>query len=279
MLYSRWMKRDEWAVLVERRVLSSDAYLLYFEAPSLPTTSLPGQFAMVRTPGEGLLLRRPYSICSVEPDSQRFSLLVKVVGQGTQVLAELPLGGGVHCLGPLGTSFAHPPRGARPVVVAGGVGIAPFVYFCESLAESGLVARVLLGGRQARDLYLKDVFLELGMEVVCSTEDGSDGHRGVVTELLPAALEGSQPVQLYSCGPSGMLRRVAEEAAERNVPHQVSIERRMGCGMGCCLGCVVFVGDSHEQNGNDEGEYHRACTEGPVFDANRIHWDRDPHPL
>ncbi len=270
------MKRDEWAVLVERRVLSPDAYLLFFEATTLPSASSPGQFTMVRTPGEGLLLRRPYSICSVEPVAHRFSLLVKVVGQGTRVLAELPLGGGVHCLGPLGTSFDRPPADARPVVVAGGVGIAPFLYFCETLAESGVTARVLLGGRQARDLYLKNEFAELGMEVVCSTEDGSDGHCGVVTDLLPEALRGPRPVQLYSCGPSGMLRRVAVLAAERGVPHQVSIERRMGCGMGCCLGCVVFVG---EQDGNGEGGYHRACTEGPVFDAGRIHWDRDPHPL
>ena len=273
------MKRDEWAVLVERRVLSADAYLLFFEAPTLPSTSLPGQFTMVRTPGEGLLLRRPYSICSVEPETHRFSLLVKVVGQGTGALVELPLGSGVHCLGPLGTSFERPSAGARAVVVAGGVGIAPFLYFCESLAQNGMMARVLLGGRQARDLYLKDEFVELGMEVVCSTEDGSDGHRGVVTDLLMDALEGPRPVQLYSCGPSGMLRRVAEMAADRNVPHQVSIERRMGCGMGCCLGCVVFVSDAIKQDGNGEGNYRRACTEGPVFDADRIHWDRDQHPL
>ncbi len=273
------MKRDERAVLVERRVLSPDAYLLFFEAPNLPSTSSPGQFTMVRVPGEGLLLRRPYSICSVELEAHRFSLLVKVVGQGTRVLAELPLGEGVHCLGPLGTSFERPLAGAGAVVVGGGVGIAPFLYFCQSLAQSGVVARVLLGGRQAHDLYLKDEFVELGMDVVCSTEDGSDGHRGVVTDLLPDALGGPRPVQLYSCGPSGMLRRVAEMAAERNVPHQVSIERRMGCGMGCCLGCVVFVGGAAKQDGNGEGEYHRACTEGPVFDAGRIHWDRDPHPL
>ena len=273
------MKRDERAVLVERRVLSPDTYLLFFEAPNLPSASSPGQFTMVRTPGEALLLRRPYSICSVEPEAHRFSLLVKVIGQGTRVLSELPLGEGVHCLGPLGTSFERPPAGARAVVVGGGVGIAPFLYFCHSLAQSGVMARVLLGGRQARDLYLKDEFVELGMDVVCSTEDGSDGHRGVVTDLLSKALEGPRPVQLYSCGPSGMLRRVAEMAAERNVPHQVSIERRMGCGMGCCLGCVVFVSGSAKQDGNGGGEYHRACTEGPVFDASRIRWDRDPHPL
>ena len=111
------------------------------------------------------MLRRPYSICSAEPEKNRFSLLVKVVGQGTRALAELPMGGQVHCLGPLGTSFDPPSEGTRPVIVAGGVGIAPFLCFCESLARAGVVAKVLLGGRQSQDLYLKDEFAELGMDV------------------------------------------------------------------------------------------------------------------
>lgn len=269
------MRRDEKAVLVERRTLSPDAFLLFFESPTLPSAFVPGQFTMLRTPGEGLLLRRPYSFCSADPETGRFSLLVKVVGEGTRALAELAPGQAVHCLGPLGTSFSPPPRGAHPVVVAGGVGIAPFLSFCQRLAGRGTVARVLLGGRQAQDLYLEEDFRSLGMEVECTTEDGSSDHRGVVTDLLPNALEGSDPVWLYSCGPSGMLRRVADMAAERKVPHQVSIERRMGCGMGCCLGCVVFT----RRAGEAMGEYRRSCTEGPVFDAEEICWERDPHPL
>ena len=271
------MKRDERAVLVERRALSPDAQLLFFESPTLPTCFLPGQFTMVRAPGEGLLLRRPYSICSAEPDKSRFSLLVKVVGQGTRALAELPLGEDVYCLGPLGTFFQPPAEGRRAIIVAGGVGIAPFLCFCESLAQQGMIAQVLLGGRRAHDLYLKDDFLRLGMEVACATEDGSHGHRGVVTDLLPELLDRFERAQLYSCGPSGMLRRVAEMAAQRDVPHQVSIERRMGCGIGCCLGCVVFTRRPEEAEA--EGEYRRACTEGPVFEAEEILWERDPYPL
>jgi len=271
------MKEDERAVLVDRRVLSPDAQLLFFQAPKHSTTFLPGQFTMLRAPGQGLLLRRPYSICSAEPEKGRFSLLVKVVGQGTRALTELPMGGEVQCLGPLGTSFEPPSEGRRPVIVAGGVGIAPFVCFCDSLARVGIVAKVLLGGRRSQDLYLKDDFAELGMDVSCTTEDGSFGRKGMVTDLLTEVLDESRPARLYSCGPLGMLRRVAEIAAERNVPHQVSIERRMGCGMGCCLGCVVFTRLPEETE--TEGEYRRACTEGPVFEADQIVWDRDPHPL
>jgi dihydroorotate dehydrogenase electron transfer subunit len=273
------MRRDERAVLVERRALSPDAQLLFFESPTLSTTFVPGQFTMLRAPGEGLLLRRPYSICSAQPDKGRFSLLVKVVGHGTRALAELPIGEDVYCLGPLGTFFQPPSEGRQAVIVAGGVGIAPFVCFCESLAGQGTVARVLLGGRRASDLYLRDEFERLGMNVACTTEDGSFGQRGVVTDLLPEVLDRFAEVQLYSCGPSVMLQRVAAMAVQRNIPHQVSIERRMGCGMGCCLGCVVFTRRPAEAEAGRDGEYRRACTEGPVFDAGDIVWERDPCPL
>ncbi|MFQ5791549.1 MAG: dihydroorotate dehydrogenase electron transfer subunit [Acidobacteriota bacterium] len=262
-------------MLVERRVLSPDASVLYFESPFLSSASSPGQFTMLRVDGPGLLLRRPYSFCDAEPASGRFSLLVKVVGAGTRALAELAPGSAVSCLGPLGTVFRLPEAKERAVIVAGGVGIAPFVGFCRSLACRGRVAHVLLGGKRAHDLYLREDFEGLGMKVTCATEDGSYGYRGQVTDLLPPLLRGAGPFRLYSCGPAGMLKRVAVLARERRIPHQVSIERRMGCGMGCCLGCVVFT----RRADVTAGEYRRACTEGPVFDAEEICWERDPHPL
>jgi dihydroorotate dehydrogenase electron transfer subunit len=155
------------------------------------------------------------------------------------------------------------------------VGIAPFYGFCQQVARRGGNAIVLLGGKREQDLYLKKEFVELGMDVQCTTEDGSYGRKGLVTDSLADVISGEGPYQLYSCGPSAMLEKAASLASERSVPHQVSIERRMGCGMGCCWGCVVYT----EKGDLDEGEYRRACTEGPVFDAGEIRWDRDPHPL
>lgn len=269
------MKRDERAVLVERRGLSPDAVLLSFDSPTLAAAFTPGQFTMVRVPGGAPLLRRPYSFCASDRGRRRFSLLVKVVGEGTRALAGLRLGEGVDCLGPLGAPFRIPPAGARSVIVAGGVGIAPFLGFCNELVQRNLRALVLLGGRQAHDLYLREDFERLGMDVLCTTEDGSFGGKGLVTDLLPEVLSGPGSHYLYSCGPSAMLRRAASLAEEYRVPHQVSIERRMGCGMGCCWGCVVFTRKRDEQN----GQYRRTCTEGPVFDAEEILWERDPVPL
>jgi len=268
------MKRDENSVLVEREVLSPDAFLLHFESETLSRSFLPGQFTMVRVPDRSdVLLRRPYSFCDSRPEDRSFSLLVKVAGKGTKALTELSIGGRVNCLGPLGSAFRLPEPPRKPVVVAGGVGIAPFVAFCRLLAKRGLAASVLLGGRSAHDLYLRSEFESLGMDVRTSTEDGTHGHRGRVTDLLANALERDEPMELYSCGPTPMLLRVAAMAKERGIRHQVSLERRMGCGMGCCLGCVVYV---RTESG---GEYLRSCTEGPVFDAETVAWERDPYPL
>ena len=268
------MKRDESAVLVEREALSRDAFLLHFESATLARSFVPGQFTMVRMPDRSdLLLRRPYSFCDARPDNRTFSLLVKIAGKGTRALTELPIGGRVDCLGPLGSAFRLPDVARKPVVVAGGVGIAPFVAFCRLLATRGMAATVLLGGRSAPDLYLRSEFEALGMNVRTSTEDGAHGHRGRVTDLLAKAFEEDEPIELYSCGPTPMLLRVAAMARARGIPHQVSLERRMGCGMGCCLGCVVYT---RTQSG---GEYLRSCTEGPVFDADAVAWERDPYPL
>ena len=267
------MRRDERVTLVDRRALSPDASLLCFRSNFLASNMLPGQFTMVRLPqAEGLLLRRPYSFCDAEPaspacpDGGRFSLLVKEVGRGTRALARLAEGEQVDCLGPLGSTFSMPARNRRPVIVAGGVGIAPFVAFCRALRGLDRKATVLLGGRSEHDLYLREEFDALGMDVVCTTEDGSFGEKARVTALVDDALDGE--VQLYSCGPTPMLVKVAAAARARGVPHQVSLERRMGCGMGCCLGCVVYT-----------SEYVRCCTEGPVFDADTIRWERDVNPL
>ncbi|HSF17452.1 MAG TPA: dihydroorotate dehydrogenase electron transfer subunit [Vicinamibacteria bacterium] len=266
------MKRDERAVLFEREALSPDTCLLHFRSESLFRSFLPGQFTMVRLPeASGLLLRRPYSFCDVRAERSSFSLLVKEVGAGTRALARLAIGTSVDCLGPLGSSFQPPPNGRTPLIVAGGVGIAPFLAFCRMLARRGVRAIVLLGGRTSADLYLRDEFVSLGMDVRSATEDGSYGHDGLVTEVLAEVLKEETLFELYSCGPTPMLVRVARMARERGLPHQVSLERRMGCGMGCCLGCVVFV---HSSN-----EYVRCCTEGPVYDADEVAWERDPYPL
>src|SRR3990172_12425268 len=135
------MKRDESAALVHRESLSPDAFLLHFESETLSRSFLPGQFTMLRVPDRSdLLLRRPYSFCDSRPENGSFSLLVKIVGKGTKALTEVPIGGRVNCLGPLGSSFRLPDDTRKPVVVAGGVGVAPFVGVFRFLPNPRLTA-------------------------------------------------------------------------------------------------------------------------------------------
>ena len=271
------MRTDGEAELVARTSLSADAQLLTLRCPELARNFEPGQFTMVRLPTDSVLLRRPYSICDiVDERPECFTLLVKAAGRGTSVLMQLAEGATLHCLGPLGTSFTLPEASDAPVIVAGGVGIAPFVGFCRRLSEAGRRAVVVLGGRSEPDLYLRSHFERFGMEVRCTTEDGSFGHRGRVTDVLAEILGETSGARLYSCGPSAMLAAVAAIASEADVRHQVSVERRMGCGMGCCWACVVYMDGAAESGG---GAYARSCTVGPVLDAARIAWERDPYPL
>lgn len=277
------MRTDGAAELVARRILSQDAQLLSLRCGALARSFEPGQFTMVRLPSETVLLRRPYSICDVaEEGPDCFTLLVKGAGRGTRELMRQPVGSEIRCLGPLGSRFVMPEASREPVIVAGGVGIAPFVGFCRRLADSGRRAIVLLGGRSESDLYLRERFEALDMDVRCTTEDGSFGRRGRVTALLAGILSEAKAPRLYSCGPSAMLRAVYDLATEESetsapIPHQVSVERRMGCGMGCCWACVVYMRSATEDVA--DGSYVRSCTQGPVLDAADIVWDRDPYPL
>jgi dihydroorotate dehydrogenase electron transfer subunit len=192
-----------------------------------------------------------------------------VVGEQSRALAALFPGETALSLGPLGRPFPAPEDGAEAVMVAGGYGIAPFLMLSEELGRSRRPGRVFYGGRSAVDLQVRGFFAELGMNLVPVTEDGSLGHRGLVTEPLDAHLEKREgPAVLYACGPNAMLQAVATIAERRRIPCQVSLEPWMGCGVGTCLGCVVRIQERNEAR----SRFRCACTEGPVFDADVVVW-------
>jgi dihydroorotate dehydrogenase electron transfer subunit len=236
----------------------------------------PAQFFMVGIPGSETLLRRPYSVCGLPgtfddrpPDAVQ--LLVKVVGKGTALLAALKPGAKIHVLGPLGRGFGAPPSGAvRPVIVAGGIGSAPFPALLAGLGQTGGPRpRMFYGGRSAGDLPLLDWFRERA-DVDVTTDDGSLERRGLVTEPLVEYLDAEDPkaVKLYVCGPDPMLRAVARIALERGLDCELSLEAHMACGFGVCLGCVVPT------HGPGPGEitYDRVCMEGPVMRPEALAW-------
>jgi dihydroorotate dehydrogenase electron transfer subunit len=263
------MPKNEPAPLVRREPLGGDYSLLTFRHNETSRAARGGQFVMIKagTSAEPPL-RRPFSILTVDPARQTFTLFLKAVGQGSRALARLGEGEVAQCLGPLGRPFPPPPAGEEALLVAGGYGIAPFRLFCEQLPPPAR-ARVFYGGRTASDLKIRDLFSDLEVPLVSATEDGSLGEKGLVTVPLRAYLD-TRPgrVRLYACGPEAMLRAVARLAEELSLEAMVSLDPWMGCGIGTCLGCVVSVQAREEPL----PRYRCACTEGPVFDAATLVW-------
>jgi dihydroorotate dehydrogenase electron transfer subunit len=265
-------------VLHRRDSIGSAYHVLTFQAERAIDVAA-GQFAMVRseTWGAAPLLPRPMSLLT---GGERPSILIKVVGEGTRRMAVASGGEPFLLLAPLGKPWSRGTAGRRPVLVAGGVGVAPLLFLAREMAaaraaskvDEGPPALVLYGGRTAADLPL-DRELSAVSEMRVATEDGSRGTRGRVTALLAEALDQAsvhkQAIQVYTCGPHGMMAAVASMCAERGVPCEVSLETPMGCGYGVCLGCPVA---------KKAGGFLYACTEGPCVDAAAIDWGHGPLP-
>jgi dihydroorotate dehydrogenase electron transfer subunit len=256
----------------------STAYLhLGLAAPAFPATFRAGEFVMVRPPwGGDPFLPRAFSIYRIarQGDSPAVvEILYKVLGKGTQHLARMEPSQEVEVLGPLGNAFTLPDDGARPVLVAGGIGVPPIAALATQIAQFRIPhsafrnVEVFLGGKTSEDILCVKDFEEAGAGVHIATEDGSLGTRGLITDLLRPFLithHGSR-FTIYSCGPPGMLAAVARLAEECAIPCQVSVEANMACGFGACMGCAIEVKA-------DVKAYKLVCKDGPVFEAREIVW-------
>jgi dihydroorotate dehydrogenase electron transfer subunit len=265
------------APLLAREPLEGAYALLTFRHPEVAAAARAGQYVMIKAgTSADLPLRRPFSVMTVDPKEESFTLFLKAVGAGSRALADLRLGEVAACLGPLGRPFTPPPEGSEALLVAGGYGIAPFVIFADELQREGRRARVFYGGRTAGDLQIRQPFADRGVPLIPATEDGSLGHEGRVTEPLEAHLDAAAAsASLYACGPDAMLHAVARLAARRGLPAQVSLDPWMGCGIGTCLGCVVPIQRAEDAR----PRYRCACTEGPVFDAVTVVWSGEDRSL
>lgn len=268
------------AAVIGNTRLSEDYSVLALAAPEIATVARPGQFVMLKTSrGMDPLLRRPFSIFEVlrNPDGspRGITILNKRIGTGTGLLYDIEAGARVQCLGPLGVPFEPAEAPAQAWMVAGGVGLAPFVTLAEALIARRTPLTLFYGARRAADLHCADIFERLGVPIVYSTEDGSRGSRGFITvplEARLASLGSSEEVRLYVCGPTPMMRAVADVAALHGRRCDVSLEQVMGCGMGGCYSCVVPARDA-----TGAPHHTRSCIDGPVFDASRIVWDALTH--
>jgi len=276
------------AAVIENRRLSADYNVLSLAAPEIAATARPGQFVMIKTSGgmsDAPLLRRPFSIFEILRDGGGepigISIFNKRVGVGTSQLARVASGAVLSTLGPLGKPFEPVDAPAEGWMVAGGVGLGPFVTLADALTARGTKATLFYGARRGEELYCVDLFHALGVTVVLATEDGSAGVKGRITVPLEAALSGrplGNPVKLFVCGPTPMMRACAELAAAHGRACDVSLEQVMGCGLGGCYSCVVPARPSTQLGTGSAGgigqpHHTRTCIEGPVFDAQRIAWD------
>lgn len=259
--------QDILSVIVENKEVAPDIYLLTLKAKAISAVAKPGQFAMIKVTDvhcDDPLLRRPLSIHNISEDKVQF--LYKVLGRGTKILAASKTGMEIQCLAPLGKGF-NIPSGKSHCLVGGGMGIAPLLfltkYIRKNQPESAI--HVLLGARSEKELIaIEDFSREDVDKLEIATDDGSEGHFGLVTELLEKEIWAKDEVNVYSCGPGPMMKAVASLCQKRGWHCQVSLEALMACGMGACLGCAV------SQKGLGEENYLHVCSDGPVFSAEEI---------
>jgi dihydroorotate dehydrogenase electron transfer subunit len=244
-----------------------DYCLLGFKADKIASEAQPGQFIMVRTSDDlHPLLRRPISIHSVFDG--KLEIYFQQVGTGTRLLAQKESGDTLDILGPLGKGFyLNDTIREKPVaLIGGGRGIAPLYFLALKLRNMGAFPLTYYGGRTKKDIPLRGKFQREKFDILLTTDDGSYGDRGFITDLFRRSLEEFHPDRIFACGPEAMMQEVSRIAAEKKIPAEFSLEAIMGCGFGACWGCVrKFKSTTGE-------EWSKICEEGPVFPGEKIIW-------
>lgn len=231
--------------VIKNRALGADIYELTLSGEDLKM--LPGQFVELKL--DGFFLRRPISVC--DSDYDRLTLLYKVAGEGTKAMTFLSEGDRLDALTHLGNGFRLSAK--RPLLIGGGIGIAPLYRLAKEFKSKGVDPEMILGFKNADEAVYTDKFSAFG-KVIIATDDGSMGVKGNAVSAMKASCASFD--RYYACGPSVMLKALKEE----NENGELSLEARMGCGFGVCMGCSVMTKSGAK----------RVCREGPVFDASEV---------
>jgi len=245
--------------------ISSQGFIHEYESPSIAEKSYPGQFVQIRTNTvHAPLLRRPFSVLGTDLRRGSFSILFKVFGEGTKLLASRKSGDVVDILGPLGNCFE---AGAYKDIflVGGGIGIPPIYFLLSKLNLTNQNIRLYFGARTKEELWLISEIDKKNVPSMYTTDDGSFGDKGLVTIPLENDIKqyaGRSDAVIAACGPMPMLSEVRKLSLKYSVPAQLSVETMMACGFGICMGCVL-------PNNKDFG-YSLVCKDGPVFNENEI---------
>lgn len=242
-------------------------YRLVLRAPELADAALPGQFVMLRV-SDNLdpILARPFGISAVIA-KKSIELYYRIVGRGTSMLSGVEAGRLLRVLGPIGNGFPAPAKETVPVLIAGGSGFPPFLFFSTYFRTVSPIVVIGARSRSCLPPYAAiSRFKDRAKKVYIATDDGSAGRKGLVTDMLSSVFASTKEqgrFVFYACGPRGMMAAAAAFAERHGIPCHVSMEERMACGLGVCMGCSVAAAS---------GGYKRVCKEGPVFDSREIDW-------
>ena len=243
-------------------------------APKIAEDASPGQFVQIAVPpGRDILLRRPFSIAQASRKggwAGTLEIAFSAVGPGTEWLAEVQAHDFLDVIGPLGTPYPFPREKSNCMLVGGGYGAAPLYFLAQELRSKGHRVDMVVGARDQERVFKAVEAKRLSVHVALTTEDGSLGEKGIVTDVLPGMISKSHSDVVYACGPNAMLRAVAEYCAQQGVPSQVAVEELMACGLGVCWTCVVPV----IQKDGKSWDYLRSCVDGPVFNGARVWWEK-----
>lgn len=251
--------------IISNERVAEDIYKMSFSAEKIAKEIQPGQFFQIKcTDSIYPLLRRPFSLHRIDGDN--IEIFYKVVGKGTKILSGKKSQSEIDVIGPLGNGFEINHTIDTVILLSGGMGFAPLTALAYKIREliPGRKMYALLGAKTKTEILCARDFSQTGAEILITTEDGSLGKKGVITELFYQCISGCQPqdIDIYACGPNAMLKSVSHIAKEHNLNCQISLEERMACGTGVCMGCAVKT-----ING-----YKLTCKDGPIFDARQLQW-------
>lgn len=255
---------DEQGKILSNERVGRNLYLMTVESPQLAKLMQPGQFVHTLAPGmEGHILRRPFSVYNTDPDAGTMDILYQNVGFGTNHITQLEAGAQLSNIGPIGHGWKAPEGAKRALLVCGGVGAAPLFMHCKSMIEAGIQVDVVLGAQTAEAMVCNVRYAQvLGADPVICTDDGTMGHAGFCTGPAQELIDANEYDYVCCCGPQPLMRIIADMAKKAGIYCQVSMERRMACGVGACLSCVIDTTSGKQ----------RCCVDGPVFDAEEVIW-------
>lgn len=252
--------------IIKNNEIAPEHFELILKAPEIAKTGKPGQFIQIKvTDNLNPLLPRPFSLSSADAKTGCITVIYKIIGKGTQILSQRRKGEMLTVTGPLGNSFWIEPDVKHIALVAGGTGIGPILFLAKTLnknliCEAGrkypISTFAFLGARSKNLLCGHEQLKNHCEQLFCSTDDGSYGHQGFITDLIENNCQQLKINQIIAVGPILMMKKVVRIAQKLQIPSLVSLEERMACGFGICMGCAVKLAD---------GKHHLACCDGPVF--------------